>query len=518
MTFLSRFGFLFLLGVSIVLANTNPLLAQPLPFNSSGKSAKDLRQLANVVAKKIANDIPHEPGKRYQVAVFPFADKNNKAPASMGALPNQMQGELIEALKRAENKGTYQVLSVKTLDVFMKNSKSSPTALMTGEPSIIRMFLDEVGIDYAVIGRFQFAGDKLQKLMVKDAGKEVGVFVRLYPKRRDGKVQEYHANLDKSDLLVTTTPGPLNPPVTGNSPKEQKSFRPNLSAANRFRVNILDEAGQPLPLKVCNNPDSEFHNCFFLILDREKYKNTPYNIQIQNLGQPAVGYKNGRPGYDEKRLFQVAVLVDGVNTIWELKSEYQPRTNAKLPEDAYEPVVQHPWYGSKWVLTPPKTKLVLDSQGQEDIKGSKLVPTSNPMEDGSVVTLPGFQVSEDLARKFLFAPDPSESLPFTRGLFTNDLGIIEVHFYAQQYSQQDNPQDWLANLLKKTSTKSVALGGPRNQASTKLGEVQKNETFHTEFAVWETPVQVWRIFYRYEDQVGGSLPVAPGDLVPVPKH
>jgi len=90
---------------------------------------------------------------------------------------------------------------------------------------------------------------------------------------------------------------------------------------------------------------------------------------------PLEGLPNNKEGADRKRLYAVAVLIDGVNSF------YQKGVDGKLG-----PVVVHPKNAQKWILSGPETKVVPDSTNPngfrlEGVKG----------KGHSVLDIRGFQ-------------------------------------------------------------------------------------------------------------------------------
>jgi hypothetical protein len=446
-----------------------PLYAgSPRPF-------RDVREFATAAAQQLAPKIIAKQGRlKARVAVFPFSDQSGKVSAKLGHLHKILQGELITQLQKA-GQGQFSVLTQQGLDTQLGSVDPAGVGLT---PDATFEVMNNAQIQVAITGRVA-----LESVRELEKNKKMAVDIQWQIYCLPGRtVEEQTAALSSFDVCVTCGSGPLNPGGSGVQPHPRQ---------NRFQVEILDDMGNSLPLKYYDDVTSEFHNTFFLILD-PKYEGKNYQIRLTNRGTPAVGYDSA-PDKDARRLYSVAVLVDGVNSFFE---EVQ---KGKEPE----PVVRHPAQVSHWVLTGPGWKLTSANGTFDGIKNGRLAATQGA--GGSVLTIPGFQVNQNTAKQFTFVR-AAESIAATHRLFTNDIGLIAVHFYPQAFPQQDKTQEWYAQTLELAVPKTL----PRNPeaAGTKEGAPLHHGTFTLHFDSQDTPVEVWRIFYRYEGQP------LPADLTP----
>lgn len=480
------------------------LTATATPANAQQEVAVDVHQFAAVQAQQIATSIREVQGTRVsRVAVFPFGDAEGRASAAAGELPITLQGELIHQLTQQavrEERVEFTVLSAATVNRALGGQSAQGVGVTREETTEI---LQRMEVDFAIVGHVEFTS--VTRVLASET-KTVRVNMTLAPQNPQLQPLPFNGELDAFDALAQTGGGPLNP---GGGPRVNGEVVPG-SPTGRFLVQILDPNGNPLPMQVCNDPDSEFHNVYFLILP-EAMRNQPYQILVANSGGPPVGYANQQEDRDPHRLFQVAVLVDGVNSIFEKTAEGSLESAQGI---RYEPVTRHPSYVSRWVLTGPGARLAPDPMANTaELAGAQLVPAPTG-QDGSFLRIKGFQIDEVTAREFVFT-NAQESIAVERRLFTNEVGLIAVHFYAQQFAQQDQVEPWLQALLRGTSTQPLTL----SDAGTKEGRPLPNETFHVAFPVYKNPVQVWRIFYRYEGQplpLDRGQPLAPSSLQPVP--
>lgn len=448
----------------------------PTPPDYPPEPPLDLHEFAEAKAAAIAAEIRRLRGTTVpRVVVFPFGDADGRGSAVAGVAPITLQGELISELaKQATIRGQpeFYVLSAATANRVLGGRSAQGVGETRAETTEV---LEAMEVDFAVVGQLGFSS---LIAVQNEKVKTVPITLKLTAQNPGIAETSYDGVVDASDILIQGGSGPFNPTQENE----------------RFRVEIIGPAGGPLPLQVCTDPASEFHNSYFLILDKELHEQ-PYQIRITNLGTPAVGHAHANPQKETQRLFQVAVLVDGVNSIFE------------EGKDGFEAVTRHPYYVSRWVLTGPGVTLKEDPMVQNaELTGARLV-AAPPGESGDVLTVAGFQQDRDQGREFLFT-NAQESIAIDRRLFDNEVGLITVYFYAQQFAAQDNVEPWLEEVMRDNSTHPLTL----SDAGTKEGQTFGSKTFPVTFPVYREPVQVWRIFYRYE---GDDLPLDRGKaLVP----
>ncbi len=339
-------------------------------------------------------------------------------------------------------------------------------------------------------------GELIQQLAKAAAG-------RMFILDRDGLAREFRsAGIDASGIspqdaqatarvlqkigVDVAIIGTMNPPVTPGAPADLQVFAvrqaggviqlsyqalpmtllpsplplpPSPQSESRFDVDVLVE-GRPLPLQRSTNPDSGYFNAMFLVLPRQMV-GREYQLRLTNRGTPPLASNVS----DAQRLVAAVVTVDGVNTI------YQENGRGQLG-----PVVLHPKNCLKWLLSGPGQTLVPDPNSPV---GYRMSPTSGAGQ--SVATIPGFQNGPQFAKAFTFAM-VRDSVAENVGI-TNDIGLIAVHFYPE-----DLPGDQPSVPVVEKS-----LG------ATRPGRDIANTVYKVKARLKANPVEVWRIFYRYED-------------------
>ncbi len=472
--------------IGLLLFVTSALMLQ------SGVSADEMRELtihdfAVKAAPKLAEEIAD--ARARTVAVFPFRNDQQRESPVLGNIPSLFQGELIRELQR-RGKDKFKVLTREELEKRLEKAGSiDPIEL--SEEGKVSGFLKAVGLDVAVIGSID-----MKSLRSLKGKKWVEIAVNLFFGKEEGGKESkrtFTGQVNTVDLCVNCGVGTSLDPGG------------HVNSKGRFKVEILGPDGKPLELRVCQNLESEFNNVYFLILDRS-LEGKNYQIRLTNRGEPMVGYKQpeAKAARDRDRLFSVAVLVDGVNSIFEDQGD-----------GSFGPVVRHPKEVTKWVLTGPGKRLVPTDDPQTNtagILGGKLQDVKG--EGGSVVCVPGFQANAKTALKFTFVTARESIAAKTIGSKTNDVGMIAVHFYAQIL---ETPPDEMENYLDKL----LAMGGDlvrhaRRPAGTTAGQARPNQVFRVHFRTYEQPVEVWRIFYRFQDEAlpidSGGTPINRSDL------
>jgi hypothetical protein len=469
------------------------------PLLASDKVFRDRRLFAQHTAGQISADLQVPPDATIQVGVFPFGDSRGLSSASMGNISIDMQGELIDAFLTLDQPRV-TVPSAKSIEALARQARTSVIDLLA-DPEGRQQLLSEMGLDYAIWGMFGLTSGK-EALTTPGKSIEVQVFVAC---RTTDEVKRYDGRIDKGDF-VEVMPSLASPPLSPPSAELEQITAPS-NASQRFQVEIVDHREAPIPLQVVSNPESEFHNCLLMRLS-EHHRNTPYSIRIRDLGGPSIGLKAAG---DRPRMHQVVVKVDGISSIW-------PKTDGQ-EHATYEPAAEHPFYSHKWVLTPPGLSLVADPNvNQADLQGARLVPTQDNGRDGALLILRGFQAGPEKAHEFVFAFNPRESLAVTRGLDTNDIGLITVYFYAQQFPQHDAMHNYFFNLYQQISFFGTARTSPVHSSavgSTKLGRALDSKTYTVGFNIERNPVQIWRIYYRYGDENLSDLGKQPLALRPL---
>ncbi|MES2793116.1 MAG: hypothetical protein V4719_26130 [Planctomycetota bacterium] len=467
--------------------------------------------------------IEHAPAQqKYRIGVFTFADRDGKYDkAEFGTLGQIAQGQLETALRPelSAAPGKYSMLtpSPGLKDAF-DTANLDPQGIYSGGVDGARHILQSVNIQVGIIGRFDFKTVKdLPALVLSGESVKVTVTVILPTTSKD-----FEVNVKASDL-VSLVGKPTNN-VPGLEP----------STAERFKVEFYlkklgmtpdtdqDEATwEKLMLQVSTNPNSSFHNVYFLVLKNE-LKGRRYKIRLINSGVPTTSGQAEFAALQKDQLVAAALLIDGVNSLYEDTGLTDPATSP--PSPIIGPVVRHPAVVSKWVLTSPGRKLSsapahivkytppvrflnpnetnqnLILASMQDGKGPKLglgvedrllngqlTPVSGA--GGAIVDVRGFQTSDQFSNSFEFG-DTKGSVAEGVGV-TNDVGMIAVHFYNE--------------FFPFPTPVILSAGG----AATHPGVRLTNPIFRVKFRLSDNPSQVTRIFYRYEDEVPPDLNLQP---------
>ncbi len=162
----------------------------------------------------------------------------------------------------------------------------------------------------------------------------------------------------------------------------------------------------------------------------------------------------------------IALLIDGVNSF------YQDQGNGSVG-----PVIRHPKNCDKWILSGPGYRIIADSS---DPSGYRLQSVNS--KGHSVIDVPGFQKDDQYADAFLFVKS-GVSIAESIGI-TNDVGVIEAHFYAQK--------------LPGDTRIGEAVATRRSHLGTGAGPQVENPVCAIRFDMYQKPVSVIRIFYGSE--------------------
>jgi hypothetical protein len=107
------------------------------------------------------------------------------------------------------------------------------------------------------------------------------------------------------------------------------------------------------------------------------------------------------------------------------------------------------------------------------LKGAVLVDVEEKKSKNSLEVL-GFQKDSSFADAFVFGK-PRESIAETIGI-TDQIGLISVYFYVEKLPSLPDSRGTIA------------------------GEEIESKTFTVKFDCHKNPVEVWRIFYHYENE------------------
>ena len=394
--------------------------------------------MAADLARQIVRAISAECPPQCRVAVFPFGDSRGRISGPAAETAEILRGELIQQLAKAAA-GRMFVLDRDGLAREFRSAGIDASSVSPQNAELTAQTLQKIGVDIAITGI-------MNPPPTPSGPMELQVFVI----RQSGGIIQ----LSYRPLPLALQPTPVPPPP---SPSPLPTQSPSLGS--RFDVDVLVD-GRPLPLQRSTNPDSGYFHAMFLVLPRQMV-GREYQLRVTNRGVPPLAPTPADP----RRMFGAVVTVDGVNTI------YQENGRGQLG-----PVVLHPKNCLKWLLSGPGQTLIPDPNSPV---GFRMEPTSGAGQ--SVLTIPGFQNGPQFAKAFTFAM-VRDSVAENLGI-TNDIGLIAVHFYPEDLPGDQPPVP--------VSEKSLG--------ATRPGRDITNPVFKVRAKLKANPVEVWRIFYRYED-------------------
>jgi hypothetical protein len=186
-------------------------------------------------------------------------------------------------------------------------------------------------------------------------------------------------------------------------------------------------------------------------------------------------------------VFGAAVLIDGVDSFARETDRTDPTTGQPLVDFA----VVHPKNAFRWLLSQPGQVIRPDAGHPEGFT----LPVATGAEDHSTRTISGYQMGGQNAAAFTFAQSGQGELTAELLGVTEDIGMIEVYFYARQLD---------GDRMLPSHRDNVAGVGTKPGRDIKHSVQRVNPKMHT------AAVEVWRIYYR----TAGSFPVPDNSLVP----
>ena len=433
------------------------LLATALCFlsaESAHAQALDSAELAVQMGPRLATEIKGKLTGSPRVAVMPFSNDGGVVDPSFGNTVKALQGELISSLKTAK---AGLVLDSRAMAQGFRNTSTDPTQLIIGDPAATGTVLSTLDWDAVIMGQFGSTGPAAL------ATSKVNVLKwSLTVIYQDGSFAQIEFDSSPNVVPMQSTAGP-----TG-----------------RFNVEIL-VGGQVQPFLTDANKASQYHNVKFLEIDPSMV-GSEYQIRLTNHGTPEAGYASQRVPETE-RVFGAAVLIDGVDSFARETGRTDPTTGQPLVDFA----IVHPKNAYRWLLSSPGLVIRPDSGHPEGF----IMAGANGVDDHSTRTISGYQMGGQDAAAFTFAQSGQGELTAELLGVTDDIGMIEVYFYARQLDgdrMSPNHRDNVAGLGTKP-------GRPI------MHSVQRvNPKMHT------AAVEVWRIHYS----TSGSFPVPTASLVP----
>lgn len=432
------------------------LLAIALSFLSTASAwaqAMDAADLALQMGPKIATSIKGKLKGSPRVAVMPFSNEVGVVDPSFGNIVKALQGELIGALKTAK---AGLVLDTRSIARGFDDTSTDPTQLVIGDPAATGVVLTTLKWDAVIMGQFGSTGPQALA-----ASKDNVLKWSLTVIYEDGSFEQI--DFDSSSNVV---PPPSTAAPTG-----------------RFNVEILVD-DQVLPFLTDAHEDSQYHNVKFLQIDPSMV-GKEYQIRLTNHGSPEAGYASQRVPETE-RVFGAAVLIDGVDSF----ARETGRTDSTTGQPLVDFAVVHPKNAYRWLLTNPGQVIRPDAGNP---KGFTLPAATGA--DHSIRTISGYQMGGQNAAAFTFAESGKGELTAELLGVTEDIGMIEVYFYARQLD---------GDRMLPSHRDNVAGLGTKPGRDIKHSVQQVNPKMHT------AAVEVWRIYYR----TAGCFPVPDNSLVP----
>ena len=431
-----------------------------LSKNYAAETSDNFTELAEQHAPKLVESIRKNMGNNqsYTVGVFPFGSSSgtSEGMSKMGNNPKVIQGELIAAIGSTMKDGSsFMLLDQTGLAEKFKSEGMSPVNLKISDPKDCGPKLRQLGIEALVVGTISTNSPS-------QAATRNSVPVTIQILFSDGTIdQVFGPRVKPGDIFDNGGQGDLEPDdantIGQGRPNETKQD-PN---DTRFMVEFVIN-GQVIPAEIAKTSNGGFDHVRFIILPGH-FEGKEYSIRITNDGSPGCGwYHHEQENQECKRNYAVALLIDGVNSIYErnLKGENVP-------------VARRPQKLTKWFLS----------------------GTTEPNPDKpTTIEISGYQTKQNERRPFVLGK-AKNSLAAELGI-TNDIGLITAHFYPEKMQGDKEYMDF-----KKS-----------NEAGTHPGPPEANPTIEKRLDLYERPAAVWRIFYRYEgDDLPGDL--KPGDIV-----
>lgn len=443
------------------------LLLLGVTASAFGQTQSDVAELAKTLAPQIRTKLATKFAGQQQVrvAVFPFGNSSGKITRDVYAPNKYLQGELIISLRKAGLPNGTFVLDKGGLAREFQTANVDPVSINPGDPTATGSILQSIGVDVAVVGTIDIGSSQ-------DAN---------------------DPNLSKVNVTITlvfddgtagTLDGSVSPQDNSGTPNFP-SPSPRLGQSDRFCVELFarnpqTQQFQQLKLITSGNPGPQ--SVLFCIVPNWVPVGTDqatYRVRLTNNASiPAGGIVNQDQAREKQRLYSVVLNVDGVNSF------YQDQGNGQVG-----PVVRHPKNCKRWILSGPGQKLAPNTSVP---KGYTLQSVSG--KGHSVIDVPGFQKNAEFADSFLFVKS-RESVAETIGI-TNDIGVIEAHFYPEKL-----PND------QQVRSRTVG-GGP---LGTGAGPQVENPVFNVKPDIYDRPASVVRIFYGPEQQ----CPIPSQDRIPV---
>lgn len=442
---MNRRQFLTTAATAASAALAGPVFAQPPRFGSGD----DLPDFAEKAARSAFGLLAGKLPVAGRVAVFAPGDAEGRFTLAIQEASRILQGELIYNLINLA-RGRFNVLDKAALAQAFAKAGVKPDAVSRTDAKATGAALAKLGFDAAVLGTID-----TKSAAAAMQGFEVGTALQVAFK--DGTSRPLAGKLSADAI-----------------PSEKSHTLPRV----RPEVWLAPEGGQPtkLPLFTSAKAGSPYAGVLFAALPSGLALGTPaaqYKVRLTNTGTGSCGNEFEQPTAEReaRRLFTVALAVDGVNSV------YQDRGDG-----AVGPVMVDPRSARRWVLTGPGLKIAVVGPRPTDFRLEPSAGTGH-----SVTDVKGFQKDAQTALAFTFA-EAGESIAASAGGI-HDVGVIAATVFAQKLSGDENIFD-----------KKGFVGGAAGMG-TKAGAAKRSPTVRIQVDVYPDPVARYRIVYRPEADI-----------------
>lgn len=429
--------------------------------------------LSPELAKKVAAVIrPRSNDREFTLMVLRPGDKDGQTRPEYVESCGRLHGALIDELYRQSNIGGFKLVPLEDIGARFGAVPADSLDVKDAKKTAALMAKFAKRVDALVLGCVE--------VLPPRPGKDGrGYRVRLEVVFADGE----HVPVEETTWPQPPAKIPPSPPDPNGKKFDRTDGVPRepwSKVSSKFWIDIvaLDKDGAEHILEIKTDRDDAGHEILYVEVPKKLGIGTRYKIRLINgEAPPALLYKNPR---EEDRLYLAAVLIDGVNSI------YQRR-----PDKTIGPVLPVPYEARKWFLANPGRQVEV----RKDV--AYAVPAGKDGTDHSRCEIPGFQRDGAEADQFLFG-NVRESLASGLGVNAQP-GYIEVHIFAQKM-----PGDFIPKVT--TTEKGIYHLG------TRAGERIPNPVQVVKAPdLYPKAVESWRILYRLE----GGLPVGKDKLTPL---
>lgn len=454
------------------LAGPALVLAEPPPGGAARIDlCSDFADAAFHVATTAAEMIAGRLKPEGRVAVFAPGDADGRMTVHIHEAARILQGELIYHLIN-KARGRYFVLDKASLGQAFTRAGVKPDAVDRSDPKATAAALGKLRLDAAILGTIDATKDR--------AGDGRAVPTTLSILFADGGSRQLTERVE-SDAV------------------------PTIKSTVHYRVRTelwLTPPGRPprpVPIVTDRRPGSEYAGVLYAVLPDDLPlggDGARYFVRLKNTGVATVPamlaagetYAQKDAAREARRLFTVALAIDGVNSI------YQDRGDGQAG-----PVMLAPRNARRWIVAGPGLLLIKSGPRPTDFR---LDPAPGGSPGHGQLDIRGFQADGNTALAFTLAP-PGESIAEAAGV-SGEVGVITVAVKRQKLRGDEDirpprgPDDAI--------TGGAMPGGPA--FGTKAGAPLRSQVSRFQVDTYDEERTV-RIFYRPERDV----PIPPAERV-----